>query len=97
MVYQTQKLWLWLHRNILTEQVIITWLDFVKPIYLRQIKDVTLRPSSYRRDHWTPLAVVTGFKNKSTPMSLGNLMHHYMAKKFQTSTTPYNAQETTKS
>ena len=28
--YATQKLWLWLHRHILTEQVIVTWVDFMK-------------------------------------------------------------------
>src|SRR6185312_3139326 len=51
-----------------------------QPNYLRQIKDVTMRPPRIRKDHWTPLAVVTGFKNKSTPMSVSNLIQDYIAK-----------------
>ncbi|CAG8476863.1 7769_t:CDS:2 [Paraglomus occultum] len=51
-----------------------------QPNYLRQIKDVTMRPPRIRKDHWTPLAVVVGFKNKSTPMSVSNLIQDYIAK-----------------
>jgi len=50
--YATQKLWLWLHRHILTEQVIVTWVDFVKACHLHILLalyflSLSLAPASY--------------------------------------------------
>ncbi|RIB29088.1 hypothetical protein C2G38_2156335 [Gigaspora rosea] len=52
-----------IYANINTKQVLLTIGRNLKSRYLKQIKDVKLRPHKIRRDFWKPIIAVTGFSS----------------------------------
>ncbi|KAK9696696.1 hypothetical protein K7432_012326 [Basidiobolus ranarum] len=65
---------LFLFRNIMTSQVLLTLKQNVKPAVLTQLKE-TQRPAHYRKDHWTPMIAVTGFESFTHLNLLNTLVH----------------------
>ncbi|CAI2166284.1 17373_t:CDS:2 [Funneliformis geosporum] len=72
--------WSWLEdanmyaRHVQTSQVLVTVGRVIQSKYLRQIKDVTLRPHKLRKDHWTPFVAISGFSSYGSVMTTSNII-----------------------
>ncbi|CAG8696485.1 36971_t:CDS:2 [Racocetra persica] len=63
-----------IYANINTNQVLLTIGRNLKSRYLKQIKDVKLRPHKIRRDFWKPIIAVTGFSSYGSVTATTNIV-----------------------
>ncbi|RKP25305.1 hypothetical protein SYNPS1DRAFT_28958 [Syncephalis pseudoplumigaleata] len=55
---------IYLYRNVITSQVLVSPTRSLSPKHLEQIKNVTQRPPRLRKDHWKPLVAVIGLDGR---------------------------------
>ncbi|GBB98735.1 hypothetical protein RclHR1_03300015 [Rhizophagus clarus] len=65
---------LFLYRNVITSQVLVTIGRAIQRKDLKQIKDAALRPQKIRKDHWTPFIAISGFPSYSSIMSTNDIL-----------------------